>query len=63
MTTPMPDMAALRAAASQDGANIDARGLEAAYALQGPAGLTKQLNEIGPERAARAAKVLGYDYD
>ncbi|MEZ0089971.1 hypothetical protein [Streptacidiphilus sp. EB129] len=44
-------------------AEIDAGHLQDAYRFRGPAGLTKKLGQLSPERAARAAKALGYDYD
>lgn len=63
MTTRKLDFAALRAAAAQDRAAIDGQLLKDAYALGGASGLTKRLEAMGRERAARAAKTLGYDYD
>lgn len=63
MTTPKPNFAALRAAAAQDRAAIDGQVLKDSYELGGASGLTKRLEDMGRERAARAAKTLGYDYD
>lgn len=63
MTTPKPNFAALRAAAAQDLAAIDGQILKDAYERGGASGLTKRLEDMGRERAARAAKTLGYDYD
>ncbi|MEJ8654926.1 hypothetical protein WKI65_44520 [Streptomyces sp. MS1.AVA.3] len=74
MTTPKPDFAAIRAAAAQDLAAaraaaaqdltaIDGQVLKDSYERGGASGLTKRLEDMGRERAARAAKTLGYDYD
>jgi hypothetical protein len=60
---PMPDFAALRDAAAQDIAAIDGKSLKRAYERGGPSALTKQLESMGRERAARAARALGFNYD
>ncbi|WP_327707550.1 hypothetical protein OG530_41015 (plasmid) [Streptomyces decoyicus] len=74
MPTPKPNFAAIRAAAAQDRAaaraaaaqdiaKIDGQILKDSYERGGASGLTKRLEGMGRERAARAAKTLGYDYD
>lgn len=60
---PKPDFAALKAAAAQDRAAIDGQVLKDAYERGGASGLTKRLESMGRERAARAAKTVGLNYD
>ncbi|MEW9521786.1 hypothetical protein [Streptomyces tubercidicus] len=71
---PMPDFAALKAAAARDMAAvrdraaqgiaaIDGQVLKDAYQRGGASGLAKRLERMGRERAARAAKTLGLHYD
>jgi hypothetical protein len=63
MLTPKPDHDAIRADIERGRAERDGQLLQDAYALRGDTGLTERLNEMGHERAALAAKTLGYDYD
>ena len=58
-----PDRDALDTKIKDSIAQVNADHLKDAYRFRGPEGLIEKLTQLGPERAARAAKMLGYDYD